>query len=92
MYVGQTKRNLKLRIAENKAAIRNNNLDYALPDITEINVMVLLPPLGSLDLIWTNIHQCVCVSLFFKKTQRYSCEAKGIPEMTCVSRSQGRRG
>ncbi len=30
MYVGQMKRNLKLRIAENKAAIRNNNLDYAI--------------------------------------------------------------
>lgn len=53
-----------------------------LPDITEINVMVLLPPLGALDVIWTNKHQCVCVSLF-QKTQGYSCEAKGSPEMTC---------
>ncbi|KAL2083743.1 hypothetical protein ACEWY4_021516 [Coilia grayii] len=30
MYVGQTKRNLKLRIAEHKAAIRNSNFDYAI--------------------------------------------------------------
>lgn len=29
-YVGQTKRNLKLRIAEHKAAIRNGNMDYAI--------------------------------------------------------------
>lgn len=30
LYVGQTKHNLKLRIAEHKAAVRNNNLDYAI--------------------------------------------------------------
>lgn len=30
IYVGQTKRNLKLRIAEHKAAIRNENMDYAI--------------------------------------------------------------
>lgn len=29
-YVGQTKRALKVRIAEHKAAIRNNNLDYSI--------------------------------------------------------------
>ena len=28
--VGQTKRNLKLRIAEHKASIRNGNMDYAI--------------------------------------------------------------
>lgn len=30
IYIGQTKRNLKLRIAEHKAAIRNGNIDYAI--------------------------------------------------------------
>lgn len=30
IYVGQTKRSLKLRIAEHKAAIRNKNMDYAI--------------------------------------------------------------
>lgn len=30
MYIGQTKRNLKLRIAEHKGAIRNGNMDYAI--------------------------------------------------------------
>ena len=30
VYVGQTKRHLKLRIAEHKAAIRNGNMDYAI--------------------------------------------------------------
>ena len=30
VYVGQTKRALKTRIAEHKAAIRNNNMDYAI--------------------------------------------------------------
>lgn len=30
IYIGQTKRNLKLRIAEHKAAIRNGNMDYAI--------------------------------------------------------------
>ncbi|XP_045889185.1 uncharacterized protein LOC123959274 [Micropterus dolomieu] len=30
MYVGQTKRNLKVRVAEHKAAIRNENMDYAI--------------------------------------------------------------
>ncbi len=30
IYVGQTKRNLKLRIAEHKAAVRNENMDYAI--------------------------------------------------------------
>ena len=30
VYVGQTKRCLKLRIAEHKAAIRNGNMDYAI--------------------------------------------------------------
>lgn len=30
IYIGQTKRNLKLRIAEHKAAIRNNNMEYAI--------------------------------------------------------------
>ena len=30
MYVGQTKQNLKLRITEHKAAIRHNNMDYAI--------------------------------------------------------------
>ncbi len=30
IYVGQTKRNFKLRIAEHKAAIRNGNMDYAI--------------------------------------------------------------
>lgn len=30
VYVGQTKRPLKLRIAEHKAAIRNRNMDYAI--------------------------------------------------------------
>lgn len=30
VYIGQTKRALKLRIAEHKAAIRNNNMDYAI--------------------------------------------------------------
>ena len=29
-YIGQTKRNLKVRIAEHKAAIRNGNMDYAI--------------------------------------------------------------
>lgn len=29
MNVGQTKRNLKLRVAEHKATIRNGNMDYA---------------------------------------------------------------
>ena len=30
VYVGQTKRNLKVRIAEHKAAIRNGNMEYAI--------------------------------------------------------------
>ena len=30
IYIGQTKRNLKLCIAEHKAAIRNENTDYAI--------------------------------------------------------------
>lgn len=30
IYVGQTKHNMKLRIAEHKAAIRNRNVDYAI--------------------------------------------------------------
>lgn len=30
LYVGQTKRNLKMRIAEHKGAIRNGNMDYAI--------------------------------------------------------------
>ncbi len=30
IYAGQTKRNLKLRIAEHKAAIRNKNMNYAI--------------------------------------------------------------
>lgn len=30
IYVGQTKCNLKIRIAEHKAAIRNNNMDHAI--------------------------------------------------------------
>ena len=30
VYIGQTKRNLKIRIAEHKAAIRNGNMDYAI--------------------------------------------------------------
>lgn len=30
VYIGQTKRNLKLRIAEHKASIRNNNMEYAI--------------------------------------------------------------
>ncbi|XP_063077568.1 uncharacterized protein LOC134467623 [Engraulis encrasicolus] len=30
MYIGQTKRNLKLRIAEHKASIRNGNMEYAI--------------------------------------------------------------
>ncbi|KAL2080587.1 hypothetical protein ACEWY4_024380 [Coilia grayii] len=30
LYIGQTKRNLKLRFAEHKGAIRNGNMDYAI--------------------------------------------------------------
>ena len=30
MYVGLTKRHLKLRVAEHKAAVRNGNMDYAI--------------------------------------------------------------
>ena len=30
IYIGQTKRNLKIRIAEHKAAIRHGNMDYAI--------------------------------------------------------------
>ena len=30
VYIGQTKRNLKIRIAEHKAAIRHGNMDYAI--------------------------------------------------------------
>lgn len=30
IYIGQTKRNLKLRIAKHKAAIRNGNMDYTI--------------------------------------------------------------